>query len=205
MRGRPRKIVVRALVVGALAWVTWQFVVPPLTEAVLDQKPEDLNDFARICENAQRYEDSDDPFEKAAPYEGNGPHPWVLIEDGYQEAASTGARLDTGPEPEPSEVQLVMCSDRFGHLDGGTSCGYVGSEGTTSLNYHAGRYSVTVYEARTGRRVDGNVLSGAEPGECPHYVSEYEDVLYTEPGNADYEALMADVVTGSEAPAPPPE
>ncbi|MFJ8751939.1 hypothetical protein ACIREO_21795 [Streptomyces sp. NPDC102441] len=77
---RVRRRVVKALVValGSAALVAWVLMLlPPVNDAVLGDKPREQGDFARMCEGGE-------PFPRAASYEpGVAPHPWVVIEDGW--------------------------------------------------------------------------------------------------------------------------
>ncbi|MFH8534709.1 hypothetical protein ACH4GE_40740 [Streptomyces tendae] len=188
---------------AALGLVSWGLMLlPPVNDAVLGDLPRDLGDFERMCKDGGN--GSGEPFPRAASYEpGAGPHPWVAITDGWQAYSSTGTETkepEWGEEPAPEAVQLVACSVAVGSVPGTEiTCPY--SEGplglgpaTQSIEHSQGRYTVGVYEARTGDLVDSGALRGVDEVECSQYAAAGDsEPRYTRPAWGDYAHLLTDV------------
>ncbi|KAF4409192.1 hypothetical protein [Streptomyces lycii] len=202
-------IVVTGLVlVGLVVWLL--MLLPPVNDAVFGDQPRKLNDFARMCEDGGK--GGGEPFPRAAAYEpgaGRTPHPWVAVENGRRAAySSRGTETKEpawGEKPEPGTVQLVACSVESGSVPGTEiSCGYTDNplgagSATHSVEFSQGRYTVAVFEARTGDLVGRGTVEGDEDVECSKYVS----AELTEPRttNPRWEAY-ADLIAGLGA-APP--
>lgn len=181
--------------VAALALVWW-IAHPWLVPAVLGDRPERLQDLARLCWRQDR------PFERAAAYEGTGPHPLVFFREGAgpPEFATAG---EGGRRPDPDRVELVACSRPAGRVSDEPIqvCLY---EGALRLESYQGRHRLDVYEARTGRRVARQTLDGrSEVGECAPAELEFGEPPYndvrkadTYPPMTDYIAALRHFVTG---------
>jgi hypothetical protein len=180
---------------AVLALVGWM-VQPWLTRAVLGERPEHLQDLARLCFNQDR------PYERAAPYEGAGPHPLVFFRDGGgpPNLATAG---DGRARPDPDEVQLVACSDPAGRVSN-TPLQVCPYEGGLRLESYQGRHRLDVFEVRTGRRVGRQILTGPDSvGECAGLQLVRGDPPYDEVRQADtyppmseYEAALRVYVSG---------
>ncbi|WP_165953783.1 hypothetical protein [Streptomyces sp. 8K308] len=197
-----RPLAVTTVVLGLAAGGL--MLIPAVNDAVLGDRPRDLLDFARMCEDGGH----GDPFPRAAAYEpaqGDGPPPWVVIEDDWDAWASTGgSNPDLEDEPAPDEVQLVACSEVVGSVpDTRISCGY--TEGplglgpaTETVEFSQGRYRVTVIEARTGAVVGDGSLDGDEDVECAEAVwGENPGPEYTVPDGEQYADLLAEVAVSA--------
>lgn len=166
-----------ALLVG---WIVQPWVVP----AVLGERPERLTDLARLCWRQDR------PFERAAAYQGAGPHPLVFFREGAgrPELATTG----DGGRPAPDQVELVACSHPAGRVSNKPIrvCLYRGGLRTES---YQGRHRLDVYEARTGRRVGRRLLTGLDSlGECAPAKTVYGPPPYDDLRQAETQAPLGD-------------
>ncbi|MFF4236875.1 hypothetical protein ACFYYL_13490 [Actinomadura geliboluensis] len=185
---RPR-LVAGAAGMAVLVLVGW-IVQPWLVRAVLGERPEQLQDLARLCWRQDR------PFERAAKHAGAGPHPLVFFREGAgrPEFATAG---EGGRPPAPDEVELVACSYPAGRVSDKPIqwCLY---EGGLSTESYQGRHRLDVYEARTGRLVGRRMLTGrAKVGECAPAKFVYgppphNDVLRAEtyPPMTDYQTAL---------------
>jgi hypothetical protein len=202
--GYARRRVIAATVtlgsVGLLARVL--MILPAVNDAVFGDLPRSRQDFARMCEDGR----SPEPFPRAAPYKpraGKGPHPWVVIEDGWEARSAAGTETrepDVGDEPDPDTVQLVVCSKVSGSVPGTEiTCDYTdgppyAASVTPSVTSSRGRYAVAVYEARTGDLVGRGTLDGDNKVACLGLSSAGStDPLYTNPGWKAYARLLADI------------
>ncbi|SFN21751.1 hypothetical protein [Actinomadura madurae] len=195
---RPRaapRLAVAATGAAVLALVGW-IAQPWLVRTVLGERPEHLKDLARLCSRQDR------PYERAAAYSGSGSHPLVFFrEDPARPALVTagGGRA----RPAPDEVQLVACGSPAGRVSG-TPIQVCRYEGGFRLGTYQGRHSLDVFEARTGRRVGRQVLTGTDSvGACPGFqlvwgsreqypLSEVD----TSPTQAQYDAALRAYATG---------
>ncbi|HEY8480085.1 MAG TPA: hypothetical protein VIL71_09670 [Spirillospora sp.] len=195
---RPR-LAIGAGAAAAVALVWW-IVHPWLIPAVLGERPERLRDLARLCSQRDR------PFERAAAYEGAGPHPLVFFRDGGGPPDfATAGRGDRRPAPE--RVELVACSRPAGRVSDKPIkvCLY---QGNLRLESYQGRHRLDVYEARTGRRVARQILDGrSTTGECAPAKLVFGDPPYDEvrrgetyPSMSDYVAALQPLVTGEKRP-----
>lgn len=111
----------------------------------------------RLCER-------DQPHEDAAPYQGAGPHPAVVVGGGVR---SQVVGTTAAPDPPAAVVQLVACGRRVDRPGDGPilSCPY-GVIGATSPvvteKHYRGHYSYEVRELRTGRTVGTFSIDGAD-------------------------------------------
>ncbi|XRQ02876.1 hypothetical protein ACN3XK_40535 [Actinomadura welshii] len=194
-RTAPR-LAVGAAAAGTAALLGW-IALPPLVPAVSGERPESLQDLARLCWRQDR------PYERAASYEGTGPHPLVFFREGAgpPELAVSGA---DGRRPAPDEVQLVACSYPAGRVSGDPlkQCLYRGGLRTETFQ---GRHRLDVYEASTGRRVGRRMLSGTDRvGDCAPAKVVYGDPPHDEvrqgdtyPPMDDYDAALRPFLTGT--------
>jgi hypothetical protein len=194
-----RRLITAITALGSAVLVAWVLMLlPPVNDAVLGDKPRELEDFARMCEDGG----SGEPFPRAASYEpGAAPHPWVVIEDEWDAHSSTGRETkepEWGEEPDPEAVQLVACSVVSGSVpDTEITCEYsrfgVG-EATQSVEFSQGRYTVHVREARTGDLVLKAALEGDEEVECFERTAEGNtEPVYSSPTWDAYADLFAEV------------
>ncbi len=180
----PRRIT-RTATIGIAATLGVVFVVVPVAlDVVLGQRPHELADLATVC--------AGDGIERAAAYEGDGPHPIAVFGDHPTPEYSTGGTpADT--------VQLVGCqrSTSGSAPEATASCSY---EGGYTLTIRQGTYEVTVREARTGRVVDVVDVDGERTTECLDslYVRtddpESDQEYLTIPDPAAYERALSDVI-----------
>ncbi|TDC48391.1 hypothetical protein E1281_24890 [Actinomadura sp. KC345] len=197
VRASPRpRLAVGAGGVAVLALVWW-IVQPWVVPAVLGERPGRLQDLARLCWQQDR------PFERAAKYEGAGPHPLVFFREsaGPPELATTG---DGDRRPAPDQVELVACSHPAGRVSDKpiNVCLY---EGGLRTETYQGRRSLDIYEASTGRRVARQMMDGQdEKAECPPYQVVYGNDPDPEPRQgdtapplSDYEAVLRPFLTGA--------
>ncbi|MFF1924686.1 hypothetical protein ACFVW8_29485 [Streptomyces sp. NPDC058221] len=186
---------------GSAALVAWVLMLlPSVNDAVLGDKPRERKDFARMCEGGE-------PFPRAASYEpGSAPHPWVVIEDGWDPYSSMGTTKKESAgrkDPDPDSVQLVACSAVSGSIpDTDIPCVYdrhgVGAA-TMSIKFAQGRSTVYVREARTGDLIRKAVLEGDEKVECSETVTTTEPD-YTRPNRDAYVDLFAEVAATRDSP-----
>ncbi|WP_433478410.1 hypothetical protein ACQPZP_16055 [Spirillospora sp. CA-142024] len=194
----PRLAVV-AVGAATLALVGWM-AQPWLVRAVLGEKPEHLEDLARLCSPQGR------PFDGVAPYEGAGPHPLVFFGEGAgrPDLATTGGGR---ARPEPDEVQLVACGQPAGRVSD-TPLQVCDYQGGLRLESYQGRRHLDVFEARTGRRVGRQTLTGpGGAGKCAPSQLVHGDPPYTElrrtdtsPPMSEYEAALRAYITGPRRP-----
>lgn len=181
-----------AAVLGLMGWM----VQPWLVRTVLGERPEHLQDLARLCFRQDR------PYERAAPYAGAGPHPVVFFRDDPTRPALV-TEGDGGERPAPDEVQLVACSNPAGRVSS-TPIQVCRYEGGLRLESYQGRHSLDVFEARTGRKVGGQILTGSDSvAECAGSELVWGDRLRdkvreadTYPTQHEYEAALRRYVTG---------
>ncbi|MFJ7279923.1 hypothetical protein [Kitasatospora sp. NPDC098663] len=94
----------------------------------------------------------------------------------------------SGTHLDPYRVQLIAC---LGSPDEGeflTDCKFT----SDTLKLYRGTYEVTVYEARTGKKVGTEQLLGSAKPSCPSMVYLKKDVskLHSEPEFADYQQVL---------------
>ncbi|WBB59293.1 hypothetical protein O7599_27490 [Streptomyces sp. WMMC500] len=200
-------------VLGAVGLVAWGVIlvvlgvmlVPSVNDAVLGDKPRDLRDFTRMCED----DGSGEPFPRAASYEpGVASNPWVAVEDGWAAYSSQDTATKESKwaeEPGPDSVQLVACTVRSGAVPGTElSCDYgdiLGvSPDTVSISFFQGLWTVHVREARTGELVHKAELEGDEGVECDETVHGSTKPRYT---SLTWDAY-ADLFSKIDAAPPPP-
>jgi hypothetical protein len=191
------RLVGTTAVLGLMSWGL--MLLPPVNDIVLGDKPRNLWDFARICEDDR----TGDPFPRAAAYEPEaGPHPWVAIENGNSAYASKGTETEDpvwpDDEPAPDTVQLVACREPAGSVPGTeVSCAYsmhglgVGGQ---SVEFSQGVYTVTVVEARTGDVVRRGTVRG-ETGCAESIVAGEKGPHRTDPSWEAYADLLAGIHT----------
>ncbi|MFF2653957.1 hypothetical protein [Streptomyces sp. NPDC058045] len=146
-----------------------------------DEGPSTVHGYREMCKKPRA-------FSKAAPYARSGPRPVFVSDfwptrDSYPDPLGTVDRGTWAPE-KPGKVQLVACVDHIGQGEYLTTCDYRGLQGSGIggtggdegfvVYYYKGKYKVTVYEARTGKRrgsttVQGDIINPSydRPRECP--------------------------------------
>lgn len=179
--------VVALAMVGFLGYgVYWVIFEPKASDKALSR----ISDLDAGCASdiARKY------FPKTAEHTGAGPHPvamFTVSESGSSHPASPAAGSPdywSGTRLDPYRVQLIAC---LGSPDEGeflTDCKFT----SDTLKLYRGRYEVTVYEARTGRKVGTEQLLGSAKPSCPSMVYLKKDVskLHTEPEFADYQQVL---------------
>lgn len=196
--GRPVRFAAfrqAAVAVAVSAWLGAVFgvvVVPWSTDLFRgEQPPQAMRDPARVCTSSEGHG-------RAAPYEGEAPHPAVLFTE-----SGIVAQLATAgpghPKPAPEEVQVVGCVGSA-HRSAPEPAGVCPYRGGHAVRYFPATYRIAVYEARTGHRLGAFTLEAADPPGCA--VSEIfpEDERHRErnltPSDEQYEKGLADFVTG---------
>ncbi|GAB2904681.1 hypothetical protein GCM10022245_45360 [Streptomyces mayteni] len=193
---RLGRVVIGSAIAVALIAVAWTLVLPWASDTILGERPDDLDDFARLCE------DEGASLGGAAAYSEQVPHPGVLFSEGG--SSPTHALGEDGTDPLPAEVQIVACSRRAHVSDEPVeSCDYGFGPGNPVLgtvNVYQARYRVDVYEAHTGHRIGSRMLVGYASEECPSRASADEPDFYTFPGWGQYNNVLEEFVTGEQDP-----
>ncbi|WEB38340.1 calcium homeostasis modulator protein [Streptomyces yunnanensis] len=188
-RGRrtliPRLIAL-VMVVAVGYGVYWVMCEPKANDKALTR----VSDFETGCGAglARKY------FPQAADRTGAGPHPiamFTISESGSPNPAypaSGTADYWSGNGLDPHRVQLIACLDSPDEGEFLTDCKFT----TDSIKLYRGVYDVTVYEAKTGKKVGSEQLSGSRKPDCPGmvYLKRGTDKLHTEPEFADYQAVL---------------
>ena len=194
-QGRPtgrwtvRRVLGPAFGVVAVGLVCWLAGVPVASYLVLGERPDQLDDLARICNGGSA-------FRGSAPYRQAPGQPLVVFEhdqDDTEYEKFPVSTLDGASDDTAASVQLVACSRFVGRANRTPlqTCPYTG--GVTWSTYQ-GRWRVDVYQARTGTRVTSRVLDGStDTAECQSSVPHAEGtprrvVLNTSP---PYDAVLA--------------
>lgn len=149
-----RRWMVRSIVLaGAAALAGGAFVL--LRDD--DDKPFEVYHYRAMCTRPHG-------FEQAAARSGTAPHPvfvygpWDVREDSPEMFDEAG--LDVWDPTEPGKVQLVACVDKVGRGEFVKRCDYTADFGDYFVNLYKGDYRVTLYEARTGKRVASPRFAG---------------------------------------------
>lgn len=133
-----------------------------------DDKPFVVYRYRAMCEKPQG-------FDQAAPRAASGSRPVFVygfwnVRDESPELFDPAA-LDVWDPTDPAKVQLVACVDKAGRGEFVKSCNYQGSAdpfgqvpdgggGEFRIDLYKATYRVTVYEARTGRRLASSEFTG---------------------------------------------
>jgi hypothetical protein len=149
-------LVTAAVVVEGVA--VWQVGLPSVMVVTIDERPDELTDFARGCELAGAR------FSQVAPYSGQDPLPLVLFEVSWRRVHSDGNAPAFVAESSPSEVRLIGCSHRTDEDEVVETCSYSGG---VTIKYYRSVFRVDVYEARTHHKVGGFTVLGSSDVTCP--------------------------------------
>jgi hypothetical protein len=119
-------------------------------------------------------------YERAAPYEGAGPHPIAVFmpnDAGTLEferlSPPKGPEWAPGAPQDGAEVQLVACGTvTNAQQSEGQDCSYSQrmTPGRTTLPMARATYQLRIYELRTHREVDSVLLEGLDAA-CPSYIN----------------------------------
>ncbi|MFJ3218063.1 hypothetical protein ACIPLC_19325 [Kitasatospora sp. NPDC086801] len=187
-KGRTIAVRVVALaMVGVLGYgVYWVIFEPKASDKALSR----ISDLDAGCAGnvARKY------FPKTAAHTGAGPHPvamFTVSESGSSHPAypSTGSPdYWSGTHLDPYRVQLIACLDSPDEGEFLTDCTFT----SDTLKLYRGVYEVTVYEARTGKKIGTEKLLGSTKPSCPGMVYLKKDVskLHTEPEFTDYQQVL---------------
>ncbi|MFF3066840.1 hypothetical protein [Kitasatospora sp. NPDC057936] len=179
--------VVALAMVGAIGYGGYWVVFEPHAS---DKALRSLSDFESGCGGslARKY------FPQAAEHTGPGPHPVAMFD--ISESGSSHPVYPSLEAPDywsankldPHRVQLLACLDEPDEGDLLTTCKFT----TDSLKLYRGVYNVTVYEARTGRKLGNERLLGSAKAACPSmvYLGKNVDKLHTSPEFADYQQVL---------------
>ncbi|MFF4607857.1 hypothetical protein ACFY12_34610 [Streptomyces sp. NPDC001339] len=187
---RRRKLLLRVTAVAMVAalgyGVYWVMFEPKAS----DTMPGRVSDFATGCGDgiARKY------FPQAADRSATGPHPiamFTISESGSPRQmipASGTADHWSGNHLDPHLVQLIACLDSPDEGEFLTDCKFT----TDTIKLYRGVYDVTVYEARTGKKIASERLHGSVKPDCPGlvYLKKGTDKLHTEPEFPDYQAVL---------------
>jgi hypothetical protein len=137
-----------------------------------DDKPFVVYHYRAMCEKPHG-------FKQAAARSAAAPHPvfvygsWDVRENHPERFGPAG--LDVWDPTDPAKVQLVACVDPIGRGDFVKRCDYTASQadplsgpvggpgaptGNYSVNLYKTNFRVTLYEARTGKRVFSSQIAG---------------------------------------------
>ncbi|GAA2666462.1 hypothetical protein [Streptomyces lunalinharesii] len=133
-------------------------------------------------------------FPETAEHTGAGPHPvamFTVSESGSpQQVFPTSGTADywSGNGLDPHRVQLIACLDSPDEGEFLTDCKFT----SDSIKLYRGVYDVTVYEARTGKKLGSEHLLGSRQPNCPGlvYLKRGTDQLHTQPEFADYQSVL---------------
>ncbi|HSZ29506.1 MAG TPA: hypothetical protein VK784_07100, partial [Pseudonocardiaceae bacterium] len=141
-------------------------------------------------------------FPQNDAYGGSGPHPIaVFVDDNPGSPSSLDASLGdeqdhpdywNGDRGDPHRVQLIACLDEAEDGQFVTDCRF--TSGT--IPQYSRIYDVTVYEARTGRKVGTERIAGDGKPDCPYMVftEDKSPRLYTKPDFTEFRNLLAKYV-----------
>ncbi|MEU0467137.1 hypothetical protein ABZ215_24310 [Amycolatopsis sp. NPDC006131] len=190
---RTPRLAIAALSVALSAVVVWFTAVSLALELAFGEQPREITDLARLCTGGA-------PFGQAPAYTGPGPHAVAVYEgSGFPEYLQGFAETDQNWPP-ADEVQLVGCSRLIGQAQPAAirTCEY---EDGSSLVTYQGRWAVTVFEARTGRRVAEFTVDGAPSrSDCqptilvPSGSRGNDDTDYSAPEDAAFAAHLTPLV-----------
>ncbi|MYT33206.1 MULTISPECIES: hypothetical protein [unclassified Streptomyces] len=180
------RVTALAMVVAVGYGVYWVMAEPKANAKALSR----VSDLETGCGDgmARKY------FPQAADHGGAGPHPIAMFgisESGSPRLAyptSETAEYWSGNGLDPHRVQLIACLDSPDEGEFLTDCKFT----TDSVKLYRGVYDVSVYEARTGKKVGSEQLLGSGKPNCPGmvYLKRGTDALHTEPEFADYQAVL---------------
>lgn len=134
-------------------------------------------------------------FADAPPYEGQAPHPIVVV--GFNtDGATPDSKVPSAWKPQRSQIQLIGCilGVQTGNQTLGQSCTF-NIPTYRQIPIVETTTSVALYEARTGRKVaDVSVPSGS--GVCPTRfpAADNNPVVEATPDYDDYETAFSDYV-----------
>ncbi|TBO61485.1 hypothetical protein EYS09_00830 [Streptomyces kasugaensis] len=187
---RRRTLFVRVTAVVMVAvvgyGVYWVLFEPKANDKALGR----VSDFETGCGAglARKY------FPQAADRTGAGPHPiamFTISESGSPQSlypTTDTADYWSGNRLDPHRVQLIACLDTPDEGEFLTDCKFT----SDTIKLYRGVYDVTVYEARTGKKVGSEQLRGSGKPNCPGlvYLKKGTDKLHTGPEFADYQAVL---------------
>ncbi|WP_031482353.1 hypothetical protein [Streptomyces bicolor] len=187
-----RRVLAGAGLVTVAGVVVWAVALSSLGDVVMVSRPYYLRDFGRLCTHPGA------SYAKAAPYGGSGPHPVVLIDEEKGTDPVVTAPAGRSGEPDPDDVQLVVCS-RIVRRELDLVCMYEGGE--ASLTFYRARYRIDVYEARTGRRITGHTVDADTVDSCPIWMSlngrRGREERVAAPAQEEYQHIVDEVAVGS--------
>ncbi|MFJ2581375.1 hypothetical protein [Kitasatospora aureofaciens] len=187
---RRRTLVLRVValaMVGVVGYgVYWVVFEPKASDKALSR----ISDLEDGCGGAlaRKY------FTQTAEHTGPGPHPVAMF--GIWESGASHAVYPPSGTPEqwsgnkldPHRVQLIACLDEPDDGEFITDCKFT----SDSLKLYRGVYNVTVYEARTGKKLGNERVAGSAKANCPSmvYLKKGIDKLHSEPEFADYQQVL---------------
>ncbi|MGW1160285.1 hypothetical protein ACWD5Q_10695 [Streptomyces sp. NPDC002513] len=139
-------------------------------------------------------------------YGGKGPHPVLIAAQGDTEliavtaspipSAGSSIPPDDTYRPLPEKAQLVACVGKEGTGPLLETCRYLGHGDDYIRYWRQGKYRVTVYEARSGRKIGTTRISGADHFKCdPSLVffgsEDHTETILTEPTRAEFKKVLA--------------
>ncbi|GAA4526616.1 hypothetical protein [Amycolatopsis samaneae] len=189
--GRGRTLALRLVAVAVVAAIGyggyWVLFAPKAADT-----PARVSDLKTGC--SSRY------FPQNDAYTGTGPHPiGVFLTDDadFTTIASMG-----GDVPPPwddirlnaRQVQVIACLDKPEDGPYLKECAFK----SDTLKLYQGVYDVTVYEAKTGKKLGTEQIRGSEKPSCPGmtFTKRGASSIHTEPDTAAYRALLGRYVGG---------
>ncbi|WP_326697586.1 hypothetical protein OG909_09710 [Streptomyces sp. NBC_01754] len=122
-----------------------------------DDEPFVVYHYRSMCADPQGFEQGAARSE-AAPHPVFVYGPWDVREEHPEMFDRT--ELDVWDPTEPGKVQLVACVDDVGRGEFVKRCEYTADFGDYFVNLYKTNYRVTLYEARTGKRVASSEFAG---------------------------------------------
>ncbi|MFD9963059.1 hypothetical protein [Amycolatopsis sp. NPDC058986] len=137
-------------------------------------------------------------FPQNDAYTGTGPHPigvFVTDDAGYANIASMGTEVPPQWDDirlNPRQVQVIACLDKPDDGPYLKDCAFT----SDSLKLYQGMYDVTLYEAKTGKKIGTEKMRGSEKPSCPSMTLTKRGTtsIHTEPDSAGYRAVLGKYV-----------
>ncbi|MDX2683670.1 hypothetical protein [Streptomyces soliscabiei] len=153
-------------------------------------------------------------------YKGKGPHPVLLTTKAPDSVGATRAPLASPGEtqsepphdtyhPDPAKAQLIACVANKNKGKLVTTCRYSHNADHYVRYFRQGQYAVTVYEAKTGRRLGTTTVLGDDTYTCLAQVSFFdgeplEETVWLDADLPAFREALAPWVNALAADADPP-
>ncbi|MEV6909395.1 hypothetical protein [Amycolatopsis sp. NPDC051071] len=150
--------------------------------------PARVSDLEPACASPGKYYPGNDA------YTGTGPRPIAVFRTG-DAGFTTMEAMDLDVPAHWNSVQLaartvqvIACLDEPEDGEYLTECTFE----SDTLKPYRGVYDVTLYEAKTGKEIGTERISGSSEPQCPSmtFTKHSTDRIHTEPGTAEYRAVL---------------